>query len=308
VRDGFLTTGDCLDKERIEEEQGMTRTKLAALGVALLVAPTALADSVTIEPAKDNTLFEPSGLSNGSGDGLFCGRKGAFAGGLLVRALLQFDVAAAVPSGSTIDSVSLTLTVQASAPGSGDQVHTLHRVAQDWGEGDSIAFGGAGVPAEPGDATWTNTFFPTDIWDTPGGDFDATVSGSATVGIMFVGVTWESTAQMVADVQTWLDDPSSNFGWLMKGNEDVLQTAKRFGSREHPDPLIRPSLTIEFTPPACPDIDGDDVVGFSDLLVILSTWSPDPGSCPGCPGDVDGDDDVDFQDLLVILSEWGPCP
>jgi hypothetical protein len=49
------------------------------------------------------------------------------------------------------------------------------------------------------------------------------------------------------------------------------------------------------------------VVDFQDLLLVLAAWSPDPGSCPGCPEDLDGDDDVDFQDLLLLLAAWGPC-
>jgi len=55
----------------------------------------------------------------------------------------------------------------------------------------------------------------------------------------------------------------------------------------------------------CPaDIDASGDVGFSDVLVILSTWGP----CVGCAADLDGDDNVGFSDLLVVLSNWGPCP
>jgi hypothetical protein len=54
----------------------------------------------------------------------------------------------------------------------------------------------------------------------------------------------------------------------------------------------------------CPaDFDLDDVVGFSDLLLILSKWGP----CAGCPEDLDEDGSVDFDDLLFLLSKWGPC-
>ena len=50
---------------------------------------------------------------------------------------------------------------------------------------------------------------------------------------------------MVADVQAWLDNPASNFGWLMLGDETAIATAKRFDTRESASP---PMLTIEFTP------------------------------------------------------------
>jgi len=52
------------------------------------------------------------------------------------------------------------------------------------------------------------------------------------------------------------------------------------------------------------DLDGDDQIGFSDLLAVLSLW----GDCQGCPEDIDGDGMVGFSDLLFILSNWGPCP
>lgn len=56
------------------------------------------------------------------------------------------------------------------------------------------------------------------------------------------------------------------------------------------------------------DIDGDGAVNPSDLIVLLGSWSVDPGSCPGCPADLDGDDDVDGGDLILLLGAWGPCP
>jgi hypothetical protein len=56
---------------------------------------------------------------------------------------------------------------------------------------------------------------------------------------------------------------------------------------------------------ACPwDLSGDSIIGFADLLAVLSAWGP----CPGCPEDLSGDGAVGFADLLKVLSEWGPCP
>ena len=49
---------------------------------------------------------------------------------------------------------------------------------------------------------------------------------------------------MVADVQSWLDNPANNFGWLVKGDESTSTTAKRFDSRQS---TVPPVLTIEYT-------------------------------------------------------------
>jgi len=50
------------------------------------------------------------------------------------------------------------------------------------------------------------------------------------------------------------------------------------------------------------DVDGDGIVGFQDLLAVLSAW----GTCPPgpCPADVNGDGEVGFADVLEVLSLW----
>ena len=55
---------------------------------------------------------------------------------------------------------------------------------------------------------------------------------------------------MVADVQAWLDDPLTDFGWLLRGNEGASQTARRFDSRQNSVEANRPVLTIVYTPPS----------------------------------------------------------
>jgi spore coat protein A len=50
---------------------------------------------------------------------------------------------------------------------------------------------------------------------------------------------------MVTDVQSWLNTPANNFGWLVLGDESASTTAKRFETRESSSP---PLLTIQYTP------------------------------------------------------------
>ncbi|MHC5113164.1 MAG: outer membrane protein assembly factor BamB family protein [Planctomycetota bacterium] len=49
------------------------------------------------------------------------------------------------------------------------------------------------------------------------------------------------------------------------------------------------------------DLDGDGVVAFSDVLVLIGAWGPCSGACPA---DLDGSGDVGFGDILVILANW----
>ena len=203
--------------------------------------------ATTIEPSADNTLFEDSSnfRSNGAGEHLFVGNTNS---GNTRRALLRFDVAAAVPAGATVTAVSLRMRM--SRTRGGNVTVTLHRVLADWGEGASDANGpeGRGASAQTGDATWRHRFAEAQLWDSLGGDFEAQSSGSALIGGTGSD-TWPSTDGMVADVQSWLDDPDANFGWLLRGNESGIRTAKRFDSRENGTAGNRPQLTIDFMAP-----------------------------------------------------------
>jgi hypothetical protein len=217
---------------------------ILVLTVAVVAAGPAPAETVTLAPERDNTLYrDPVGsLSNGAGEHLFAG--GTARGGVR-RGLLAFDVAAGVPAGATITGADLTLHMSRSITGARDV--SLHRVLADWGEGASDAFGEEGIGAEstPGDATWIHTFFNTGFWTIEGGDRVA--APSAARSVEGPGrYTWSSTPELVADVQAWLDDPTTNHGWMVVGDEQP-GGAKRFDSREHRDETVRPVLTIEFT-------------------------------------------------------------
>src|ERR1700730_1071967 len=215
-------------------------TTLGGIGPSLAIAQLA-----NINPIKDNTLYQyvpaEGDLSNALGFHFFAGETGM---GELRRGVLAFDIAGNIPAGSTILGVTLSLNMSRTGVDTARTVE-LHKLLADWGEGTSQATGeeGMGAPATPNDATWRHRFFDTIFWTSEGGDFSATVSASQSVGT--VGqYTW-SSAQMVADVQSWLDNPPGNFGWLVLGDESAIATAKRFDTRESASP---PMLTIEFIP------------------------------------------------------------
>ncbi len=52
------------------------------------------------------------------------------------------------------------------------------------------------------------------------------------------------------------------------------------------------------------DLDGDLIVGVSDLLLLLAQWGPCP---PDCFADINGDGNINVPDLLILLANWGPC-
>lgn len=215
----------------------------AALGC---ISPSlSSAATISIFPSKDNTLYQyvpaDGDRSNGAGFHFFAGEN---AMGQIRRGVLAFNIAAHIPAGSTITAVTLSLNMSRTAFDTARTIE-LHVLLADWGEGTSHAPGeeGTGAPATPNDATWRHRFYPTIFWTTQGGDFSATVSASQSVGAIGQ-YTW-SSAQMIADVQSWLDNPATNFGWLVFGDESAIATAKRFDTRESASP---PMLTIEFIP------------------------------------------------------------
>jgi hypothetical protein len=270
-------------------------TGLLAL-VACAVAP---ADTVTLNPVADNTLIQDAAgaYSAGASYNVYSGRVGSNGSGTFRRALIRFDVSA-IPPGSTVTSVQLRMYM--SQGQGGTRAHSLHRMSASWGEAGSFSFGGAGAPAQTGDATWLHRSWPGTPWATPGGDFVSAPSATQNIsGIAWY--TWGSTGALVADVQSWVSDPTQNFGWMLRGDESQERTAKRFDSRQSSNPNTKPQLIVTFTPPSSnpADINSDGAVNGLDLTVLLGAWGT---STP--LADIDDNGTVDGLDLAQLLAAW----
>jgi spore coat protein A len=230
---------------------------LAALAFFGLLAAAAQATAATalLGPAADATLYhgnlgvDPTGTFQDNSCG---GGPDVFAGVTLRsfkrRAVLRFDVAGAIPAGSTIDAVTLTLKSNLS-PDTINASAALHPLSQAWGEGVvdcRFEGGGKGLEADPGDATWLDAKFQQVAWAAAGGDFGAS-SASATIPPVGDAI-WDSAsnAALISDVQAWLDTPAGNHGWIVVVDETRIESVRRFSSREGNDP---PLLEVEFTPP-----------------------------------------------------------
>jgi hypothetical protein len=207
-------------------------------------------EEVSIVATKDNTLFESidGSVSNGAGIYLFAGKTN---GASIRRGLVMFDLTSKIPNGATITSAKVHMNMSKS------QTITvnvkLYKVLSSWGEGTSDATGnngneGSGATATTGDATWLHRLFNTETWTSPGGDFSATPS--ATTSVAGVGsYEFSSNDQMVADVTEWLNDSSTNNGWIVIGDESANGTAKRFDTKENSSAANRPTLIVQYTGP-----------------------------------------------------------
>ncbi len=208
---------------------------------------------VVLEAERDATIYEEGNgtNANGSGSYLFTGRSESRNGSAERRALLAFPITEAIPESSTIISVSLELTMSRTI--SGEQSVRLHRLLEDWSEGPSDPSGqeGGGTTAVAGDVTWIYREFSETLWTTSGASFAQ--SASATLQVADEGTySYSSTPELVADVQGWLEDPSTNFGWALVVDSPPSGSAKRFNSRENSTASSRPKLSITYEA----DLDG----------------------------------------------------
>ena len=230
--------------------------------------------SLSLIPSADTSLIEIAPTNNNGAQAWLL--SGKIQNDVYrVRALMKFDFGA-LPTNAIVLSAKVTIEVTRH-PGDGlaNAPFGLYRMLRPWGEGDKVAITvpGQGLPASPGEATWRHAFFPTNAWSVPGGasgvDFsDIESSFQFIYGTGQSPYRFESTPELVADVQGWVNNPQINYGWmLLCDDETTLFTARRFGSRE--DPNAPPLLEIEYLVP--PRIASTQRAG-SQFQFNFTTW------------------------------------
>src|SRR5262245_25045128 len=211
---------------------------LRACGVLLFLLDVSWIQGQTalLLPVADTSLIESDPMNNLGGlEDVTAGTTENAQGS---RALLRFDVSSSVPAGASITAVNLFVTVVKAPLGGGrDSNFALHRLLRDWGEGGKSG-SSTGSPASAGEATWVSRFHPATLWAVPGGQEGTDYVASPSAAVFVSGLDlyeFVSSATLIADVQSWVDDPGSNFGWMLKSEDEVSDgTARRFASREDP--------------------------------------------------------------------------
>lgn len=196
-----------------------------------------IADTGLLESNPDNNLGALTNVPSGTTP---MGRS---------RALYKFDLTQ-LPTNATITAASLLLNVTTVPGGGGGSIFGLNRVLKDWAEGSGgpLLFG---TPANTNEATWNDRFYPSVPWTTAGGGpgADFVTNSSSTNFVDAVGsYSFASTPTLVSDVQLWLTNPTTNFGWmLISQNEGTDFTVRRFATRE--DAVLTPVLTLQYSLP-----------------------------------------------------------
>jgi hypothetical protein len=154
-----------------------------------------------------------------------------------VSALLRWDVSS-IPSGSTIQSATITLRVTDASTNS----YPFLALARAWSESAATwQQAAAGQPWEIAGATG-----PADREATPLASLTASATGSHTVTL---------SASGIAKVQQWVDNPAQNFGIIVASTSNT--NGLDFASRETATVANRPRLTITFVAPEPPDAGTD---------------------------------------------------
>lgn len=260
------------------------------------IVPLVVSTTTLQEPSKDTTIYSDNLSGSNSQGSLFSGRLSPLSptGIAFRRAFIAFDVSI-VPEGAIVQNAQLRLKLrQSSAVNPGPTDSILQRVTAEWFEGTSTGAGSA-VPATANDATWTDRIFGVAAWANPGGDFVATTSAVTAVNTPGV-YTWNAP-QMAMDVQGWVANPATNFGWILIGDETQDATAKMYASGEDSTAADRPKLILDLLAPPPPtrreswlqqyfpvghfvddfaDLDGDAIVNQIEYAFAFSPLAANP--------------------------------
>ena len=223
-----------------------------ALLVLLACGAASRADTISLPAVADTSLYQGNPDGNLGATTLVSGTNQKNS---VSRALFSFDLSS-IPGNAIINEahVSLAVTKRPDPDQHGGPIPSdfgLYRLLVSWGEGSGTAV--TGSPTNGG-ATWSARFFPLVSWDYVGGsagvDYVDSPSSSTLVDDLGIYV-FQNTPLLVQDVESWVNSPETNFGFmLISNNESTLGTGRRFASREQATGTFpAPTLTVDYIVP-----------------------------------------------------------
>jgi hypothetical protein len=186
--------------------------------------------TTTLIPSVDTSIHsggtKPQGTST-----LIVGRRGV---NVIDRALIRFDLSH-IPTNAVLRSAELKLVI-VRAPNAVPYSLHLHRMLTPWAEVADWSQATATVPwAAPG-ADAGNDYLTSSV---------SAVARSTADGFFAL---FTPSAALQDDLQTWIQTPASNNGWIIiSEGENVLRSARHLGSSESQFP---PQLTLTYEIPS----------------------------------------------------------
>lgn len=204
------------------------------LGILMIITSTSMSNTMTSKSVQDATITEKTpGSPDGTDVMIISGTCGDPCGLKSSRSLLKFNLSNSIPSTAVVSSAALTVKVVKAA--AVNSTFDLRKLLQDWNE----------------NSTWITRLSPS-LWTVAGGsaplDFSSVVTQTSPIAAEGT-YTFASNSNMVADVQGWVSNPTSNFGWIViSESQGTGQTERKFASRE--DSANAPTLVVVFSIPA----------------------------------------------------------
>jgi len=169
------------------------------------------------------------------------------------RSLLKFDELATIPASATIISAELKLYGVSSG-------------------NNAIAIGNSSYPGSPFNnqsypsGSYYNTTNPSAIYEVTSSWNEQTVTwntqpsfnSNPIINIPISTVQWnrnftDKSAKLLQIVQKWVQNPSRNFGFMIKLDVEDYYRSVLFASSNHSDPALHPELIVTYRMPCVPD-------------------------------------------------------
>jgi hypothetical protein len=229
---------------------------------------------------------------------------GVMAGSATVRANVNLECRPALQLVGTGDEVAIGLF--AVSDSGGDQAFLAVQIILAWDAAYVQLIGSDTIDA----VAWSSSGFMPDPFGLneadPPGDGDGIFVGLADPNTPLVA-TPDGVLLVTLEFQALQEVPDAYLDLPASGGLPLTHTVV-FGA-DSPNQDITGELSgAEVRIDNCPsDLSGDEVVGLSDLAILLSNY-PTPSGAGLLDGDLDADGDVDLADLAVLLSAYGtPC-
>ena len=230
----------------LEYQHGQIETTVVVEGEAValwdhVLATLTLQEGTTAgyTDTTDTYLRTSTGIADNTNYGaattLLAGEDGT---GGAAQLLIKFDNLVGsgtnqIPAGSTITGVTLTMQITTQATFTNPSFD-FHRMLTTWTGASTWGSMGGGVSAGSG---YSNTV-------------DGTITESGTGSFSIT-----NNANMIASVQAWVNNPSSNYGWWTSNGGYSSRIA--FASAENGTVASRPKLVVTYTPPTPQAVDLD---------------------------------------------------
>jgi hypothetical protein len=158
------------------------------------------------------------------------------------HSLLKFDISS-LPAGVSVSSAIVSLRAGTGREGA---VTDFHRMLVSWFEGVK---NGAAPDANQDGSTWNLRNANGSVaWGAAGGQSGTDYAATATASVATPDSSTTYDFDVTADVQAWVAGTAQNYGWLIRGNNEVDNNLQQyFASSDNSTTSSRPKLVITYT-------------------------------------------------------------